>query len=124
MNKVQYIEGTGGERLAVLPEKDFNVLAQAAEDLADIASYDTAKQTLDTGTSEMIPAEYANRLINGENPIRVWREYRGLSAKALAETSGISGAYLSEIETGKKEGRVSTLKSIAVALGVDLDDLV
>ena len=31
---------------------------------------------------------------------------------------------LSEMETGKKEGSVRTLLSLARALGVDLDDLV
>ena len=38
--------------------------------------------------------------------------------------ANISGGYLSEIESGKKEGKVLTLKSIASALKVDLNDLV
>jgi transcriptional regulator with XRE-family HTH domain len=63
-------------------------------------------------------------LIDGENPVRVYRELRGLSARELAEKTGISAAFLSEIENGKKEGGVSTLKKIAQALGVIIDDLV
>ena len=47
-----------------------------------------------------------------------------MSAKALADAASISAPYLSEIETGKKEGKVSVLKRIAAALNVDLDDLV
>jgi DNA-binding Xre family transcriptional regulator len=57
-------------------------------------------------------------------PIRVWREYRGLSLRALAEKAGISAAMLSEIKNGKKEGSVCTLAALARALRLDLDDLV
>ncbi|PCJ82135.1 MAG: transcriptional regulator [Hyphomicrobiales bacterium] len=71
-----------------------------------------------------MPSEFSDRLINGENPIRVWREYRGFKAKELAEKAGISTAYLSEIETGKKEGRVGTLAAIADVLNLTIDDLV
>ncbi|RVQ06666.1 helix-turn-helix domain-containing protein, partial [Sinorhizobium meliloti] len=35
----------------------------------------------------------------------------------------ISAPYLSEIESGKKDGSLSTMKKIAEALSVDLDDL-
>ena len=33
-------------------------------------------------------------------------------------------SYITQIETGKREGTVTVLKAIATALGVDLDDLV
>ena len=64
------------------------------------------------------------RLAAGEAPLRVWREHRGLTLRALAAAAGISPAMLSETETGKKEGSVRTLRSLAHALDVDLDDLV
>jgi DNA-binding Xre family transcriptional regulator len=124
MNRVQFIESEGGERLALLSEKDFKALTQAEEELADIGTYDAAKAALASGEEFMIPAEYVNRILDGENSIRVFRQFCGLTAKALADGAGISAAYLSEIETGKKEGRVSTLKAIADQLNVGLDDLV
>lgn len=73
---------------------------------------------------EFIPAEFANRLIDGESPVRVWRDYRGMTAAALAAAAGISQGYLSEIETGKKPGSVDKVKKIADELGVLIDDLV
>lgn len=73
---------------------------------------------------ERIPAAVVDRLAEGEAPVRVRREYRGLSLRGLAEKAGISAAMLSEIENGKKEGSVHSLAVLARALGVDLDDLV
>ena len=51
-----------------------------------------------------------------------WREYRGLTIKAFAETSGLATAYLSQTETGKREGTIGTFKKIAAALRIDIDD--
>lgn len=79
---------------------------------------------LQDANAERVPAAVVRRLAAGEAPLRVWREHRGLSLRALAATAGISPAMLSEMETGKKEGSVRTLLSLARALGVDLDDLV
>jgi len=41
----------------------------------------------------------------------------------LRPRADISQGYLSEIETGKKTGDVTTLRAIAAALGVGLDDV-
>lgn len=73
--------------------------------------------------AERVPAALARRLIDGEAPVRVWREHRGLSLHALAEQAGISPSLLSEIETGKKDGSVRTLAALARGLRVDVDDL-
>ncbi|WP_207779353.1 helix-turn-helix domain-containing protein [Zavarzinia aquatilis] len=51
-------------------------------------------------------------------------EHRGLSARALADRAGLSQAYVSQIETGKREGSISAMKVLAGALNVGLDDLV
>ena len=44
------------------------------------------KYKLDSGEEELVPAEFAQRLIRGENAILVWREYRNISQKKLAKT--------------------------------------
>jgi uncharacterized phage-associated protein len=59
------------------------------------------KRRLATGEEELIPAEIVDRLIDGENKLRVWREYRGMSAKELAEATGLAAPYISQLETGK-----------------------
>lgn len=120
----QFITSSNGERLVVLAEADYEALVQAAENAEDVAAVRRFRERLDTGEEELLPAEMVDRILDGENPIRVWREHRGLSVKALAEKAGIAPAYLSQVETGKRDGTVETLRKLAGALGVTLDDLV
>lgn len=56
--------------------------------------------------------------------IRKIRESQKLSREQLAEISGISTQFLSDIETGKKGMTVSTLKKICDALHVTADYIV
>ena len=63
-------------------------------------------------------------LLDGDNPIRVWREHRGLSQQQLAETAGISKPYLSQLEAGKREASQRVIRRLAKTLRVDLDDLI
>jgi transcriptional regulator with XRE-family HTH domain len=63
-------------------------------------------------------------LLDGANPIRVWREHRGQSQRQLAETAGISKPYLSQLEAGKREASQRVLRRLAQGLRVDLDDLI
>jgi DNA-binding XRE family transcriptional regulator len=76
-----------------------------------------------TRDQEAVPAELVDRLLSGESPVKVWREYRGLSQRGLAARAGLNFTYLSQIETGARKGPVQTMKKLAEALGVDLDDL-
>ncbi|KQV38252.1 MULTISPECIES: helix-turn-helix transcriptional regulator [unclassified Rhizobium] len=124
MNRVSEFITPGGEQMVVLPRADYESLVEMAEMLADVAAYDNAKQRIADGDDVGMPIDFVDRLIDGESPLRVWRDFRGLSGRELASRIGISAAYLSEIETGKKEGSLSVLKAIAVVLDVDLDDLV
>jgi transcriptional regulator with XRE-family HTH domain len=47
-----------------------------------------------------------------------------MAAGELAMAAGMSQSYLSQIESGKRQGSVDTLKRIAAVLAVSLDDLV
>lgn len=123
MNAQTIISPTG-ERLIVLAEADYNRLVEAAEDAADIAAVEIFRRKLAAGEEELVPAEILNRILNGENRIRVWREHRGLTCDALAGKAGIAQGFLSQIETGRREGTVETLRKIADALSLTIDDLV
>lgn len=120
----QFIIAPDGTEMVVLPRGDFDKLQQALEDMQDVEAIRDMERKILAGEEELVPSDIADRLIDGENPIRVWREHRGLKGYQLAEKAGVSATYLSEIETGKKEGRVSTLASIAKALNLTIDDLV
>ncbi|BAU93196.1 XRE family transcriptional regulator [Methylorubrum populi] len=120
----QIITTPGGERLVLMPEADFEALVAAAEDNADRTAVAEFRRKLAAGDEELLPAALVERLISGENRVRIWREHRGLSGAALAKQAGLAQAYLSQIETGAREGTVETYGKLAAALGVSLDDLV
>ncbi|NBQ96467.1 MAG: XRE family transcriptional regulator, partial [Betaproteobacteria bacterium] len=113
----------GKPEYVVLPWAEYQALLEAAEDAIDGALLDAFRQKLATGQEETIPATIVDMLLAGANPIKVWREYRGLTQDALANQAGISKAYLCQIETGKREGAIKTLRAIATALGVTVDEL-
>jgi len=121
---VQVIERDGKPEWAVLPYGVYLQLAEEAEMLQDIHDYDAVKTAIAQGKEELIPAEIAFALLDGENPIKVWREYRALTQQQLAERVGISKPYLSQIETGKRTGTTEVLSAIAKALKVTLGDIV
>ena len=124
MNRVVTFKSPSGDELVVVPADDYRQLVEAAEMAEDVAAYDEIKRKLAAGEEEMIPSAYVYRMLDGENRIAVWREYRGLTAKALAEAAGITQAYLSQIESGKRDGTIGTMKKIAEALKLTIDDLV
>ncbi|XKM41096.1 helix-turn-helix domain-containing protein [Rhizobium ruizarguesonis] len=70
-----------------------------------------------------MPAEFANRIIDGESKIKAWREFRGITARQLAENAEISAGFLLQIEKGERDGSFETIKKIAAALEISVDDL-
>jgi mRNA interferase RelE/StbE len=109
--------------MVTIPREEYDRLRAAAEDLADLQAYDSAKAALMSGEEELIPAAMVNRLLNGESSLRVYRDLRGMTQVALAEASGVNRVTIAEIETGRKIGSVNTLRALSDALGVKLDDL-
>ena len=122
---VQFLEKDGKPEYAVIPVKAYRQLLVLAEDAEDINTADKAMREIDNGEDELIPGAVVDALIDDKNhPLRVWREYRGLTQDALAEQAGVGKSYISQIETGKREGSVSVYRAISKALQVDIDDLV
>ncbi|NMC54837.1 MAG: helix-turn-helix transcriptional regulator [Chloroflexi bacterium] len=118
---IQLIKRNGEPEWAVLPYEQYLQLVEKAELLQDIQDYDSIKTALERGEEELIPAEVLNAVLAGENPIRVWREYRGLSQSVLAEKTDISVPYLSQLESKKRKGSLKVLSTIAQGLGIPLD---
>jgi len=107
-----------------IPQAEYDRLREAADDLADLNAYDGAKAALAAGEEELVPADYAKRLIAGESPLRVWRELRGLSHVGLGKASGVNRVQIADIEAERGKGSVETVRKLADALGVAVDDLV
>lgn len=108
-----------GKDYAVLPYEDYERLLELAEDAEDARSLEAAKGIRE----ELVPHAVVRRLVEGENPVKVWREHRGLSQEALAAAAGTGQSTIAMLESGERTGRVGTLKKIAAALSVDLDDV-
>lgn len=107
-----------------IPVEEYQRLLALAEGMSDVLAYDRAVEALAAGEEELLPADMAHRLIAGESPLRVWREHRGLTQSAVAEMSGVNRVQITNIESGAKTGSAQTLKKLASALGLSLDDLV
>jgi len=90
----------------------------------DVRAYDAAKSRIEEGEDEIIPFEIVERRVAGENPLKIWREYRRLTQEKLAKKSKVSRPMIAAIETGHKKGGIATLKKLAAALGVGLENLV
>lgn len=120
MTGIQFIERDGKREFAVIPIELYERLAAALEEADDAALFDAARAADD---GFRIPAAVANALLDGEQPVKVWREHQGLTQEALAAKARISKAYLCQIETRKRVGAVKTLQALAIALGLKLDDL-
>jgi DNA-binding XRE family transcriptional regulator len=121
---VQIIEKNGRPEWAVVPYEEYQRLVAEAEMLQDVRDYDEVKLALANGEEELIPSEVTYALLDGENPIRVWREYRGLTQQQVADEAGISKPYLSQLESGQRKGTAGVLAAVARALNVSLDDVV
>jgi mRNA interferase RelE/StbE len=112
-----------GEMVSI-PVEEYRRLLAIAEGVSDGLAYDRAVAGLAAGEDELVPADMARRLIAGEPPLRLWREYRGLSQAALGEKAGVNRVQITNIESGTRTGSVATLKKLADALGIALDDLI
>jgi DNA-binding XRE family transcriptional regulator len=120
---VQIIERDGNPEWAVIPYKEYLRLVAEAEMLQDVRDYDAVLEAIEEG-EETIPSEVVYAILDGANPIRVWRKHRGLTQLQLSEAAGISKPYLSQLESGKRTGTTEVLTAIANALNLTLDDIV
>lgn len=76
------------------------------------------------GADDALPAKLYRRILAGEHPLRIWREHRGIGLNAPAKAAKLPAPYLSEIETRRKPGSVSAMRSLAKALEVGVDELI
>ena len=111
---LQYLDHPGGgERLVILPEAQYRILARAAAEALKVIGRQQPAPCLPTAISQAIS--------DGQNPVRAIRRWRGLSGRYLARLAGITPSMVSQIECAGKIGSTRTLKAIADALCVPVD---
>jgi predicted transcriptional regulator len=119
---VQILE-IAGQKMAVLPVEDYERLVELAEDREDIEAAADAERRRNEGSVEYLPASMVDRILDGENALRVWREYRGMTISELAARSGYGYSMISKVESGARQGTVALWKALATALNVLPEDI-
>jgi DNA-binding XRE family transcriptional regulator len=123
--KVKFKMTSDGE-VAIVPRAEYERLRdlarEAEEDVGTARLVARAKREI-AGGAQVLPKEIVDRLANGENPIRVLRQFRGLTQAELAtaEVVQITQNYLSDLENGKRKGPLALHRKFARALGVPLE---
>jgi DNA-binding XRE family transcriptional regulator len=121
---VKILESKGKPAFAVLPYDEYIALRELAEDAEDAAALARFAKRYASGKEETVPVEVVDRLIAGEAPLRVWREFRGMTAAQVAAAVQITPAHVSKIESGKGEPSVALLKKLTRVLRVEMELLV
>ena len=101
-----------------LPVEGAAAMAEILEDIEDAGLYRAR------AGEPTIPHEVVEAIHKGIHPVRAWRTHRGLTLLGLAQAARMPVGYLSEIETGKKPGSIAAYRSLARALGTEIDMLV
>ena len=105
-------ETTPSGEVAILPRADYERLKKLADEAMENAGTArlVARARKDVaGGIPLLPKETVDRLANGENPIRVLREFRGYTQAELVVAVKITQGYLSDLETGKRKDRKSVV---------------
>ncbi len=76
-----------------------------------------------TANEESFPSAVVDALLAGENPVKVFREHRGMSQADLASKANIDPAYLVQIESGTLNASKDVAQKLALALCLETDDL-
>lgn len=123
MNQIRPLGETAES--VTLSRTDFEALQEELEDAADkIAVLEDclldAKPDLNKYVLTMAETM---RIIDGEHPIKVWREKRGKTIRQLSDLLGVHDVEVEEMERGKPVS-LSTLMNVARHLDVLADMLV
>ena len=113
--------------VAILPKKEYELLvakaSEADEDAGTARIVARARKEIADG-SPLLPKDVVDRVANGENPVRVLREWRDVTQMYLSFKTNLSQSYISDIENGRRTGTAAALRLIANVLNVPLDLLV
>ncbi|MBF0159386.1 MAG: helix-turn-helix transcriptional regulator [Magnetococcales bacterium] len=105
MNGIQFIEKGGRREYAVLPYPLYERLL------------DLLEQFYDHDDGFRIPDNLLRRELAGESPVKLWREYRGLTLEQLA-AAGMETVELERIERDVSAASDELLTRVAGSMAV------
>jgi DNA-binding XRE family transcriptional regulator len=89
--------------------------------LGDAQVIEKFHRRLVAGEEETLPAGVVDRLLAGENPVRVLRAHRSMTLQQVADLCGVTNSHVSQVEKGKRSMSADLLKRMAAALRVDVE---
>ena len=87
--------------MVTIPKVEYLRLKALDEDMSDLHNATAILDRIKAGTEDLIPSNVVDRLLDGDPPLRVWREHRELSQTELARRSGVNRIQLIDIEAGR-----------------------
>jgi hypothetical protein len=117
MNQIMPLAETAES--VTLKRADFETLQEELEDAADriVVLQDMLNDAKPGAERYLLTMDETMRIIDGESPISVWREKRGLSVTELADLAGWHDIEIIEMEQGKGITRSRLMK---LAQGLDV----
>jgi hypothetical protein len=111
-----------------LPKAQYEALLNRLEDAEDALVVRQFRESVeaqgwDAATKDCLPIDLVERKLAGEHPVRIWREQRKLTLRALGELAHLPASYISEIENFTKPGSYTAFVKIARALDLPIESV-
>lgn len=90
----------------------------------DLLDHRATLEAYRSGTLPGLTIAETRELIESPSSLAFWRKRAGLTQAQLAEKVGIAQAYMSNLETGSRDGDVKLWMNIARVLGLPVDVIV
>ncbi len=122
MNEIRPLSETAES--VTLSRSDYEAIHEELEDALDRAAVleDCLLDQKPEASRYLLTMDETMRILDGENPISVWREKRGMTIRDLADAAGLHEGAIERAEQGEVARHL--LGRIASALEVTADMLV
>jgi len=120
MTRIQIIERNGKPVFYLVPAATWERVREAIEDAEDAIEYE---QAVEADDGLRFPLAVAAALAEGTHAVRAFREYRGMTQEQLAQASGLSKPFLSQIEGRLRTPSLAALRRLGAALDIPVGAL-
>ena len=113
-----------GDEIVILSRDEYDRLIAADEDMKDAKTARRIIKRIASGEETVLSEAELDEFLKAKTPLSFWRKKRRMTQADLAKAADIAQGFISEIESGQKPGTPATLKKIAQALNIKIDDLI
>jgi ribosome-binding protein aMBF1 (putative translation factor) len=113
-----------GDEIVILSRDEYDRLIEADEDRKDAETARRVIADIASGAETVLSEAELDEYLNAKTPLSFWRKKRQMTQADLSKVTGIAQGFISEIESGQKPGTPATLKKLAQALNIKVDNLI